>query len=190
VNREHIEGLASDQWAAFLADDLLPWVFDDEIDLGANALEIGPGPGRTTDLLSARHERLTAVEVDEELASNLAKRFGDGSNVSVHHADAAEMPFGDASFSGACCFIMLHHVPTPEHQDRLFAEVKRVLAPGATFIGADASPSDELASRHLDDTYNPVDPSTLEPRLARAGFVDVRVVERPGLFKFAATAPG
>jgi SAM-dependent methyltransferase len=164
-------------------------VFDDGIDLGANVLEIGPGPGRTTDILSTKHERLTAVEVDEQLAADLAHRFGGESNVSVHHADAAAMPFDDRSFSGACCFIMLHHVPTPDHQDRLFAEVQRVLAPGATFVGADGAPSDELASRHLDDTYNPVDPSTLEARLARAGFVDVRVAERPGLFKFAARTP-
>lgn len=189
MNKEHLEGLASDEWAAFLANDLLPWVFSDGVDLGANALEIGPGPGRTTDILATKHERLTAVEVDEQLATALARRFA-GSNVAVHHADGAEMPFGDATFSGACCFIMLHHVPTPEHQDRLFAEVRRVLAPGATFVGADGAPSDELASRHVDDTYNPVDPATLAKRLTLAGFTDVDVVERPGLFKFRARVPG
>jgi hypothetical protein len=30
---------------------------------------------------------------------------------------------------------MLHHVPSPEIQDRLFGEVRRVLVPGATFDG-------------------------------------------------------
>jgi SAM-dependent methyltransferase len=188
MNREHIEQLSSDGWASFLASDLLPWVIGDDVDLGTTVLEIGPGPGRTTDILSAKFARLTAVEVDEQLAAQLSRRF-DGSNVSVQHADAADMPFSDGSFSGACCFIMLHHVPTPDHQDRLFKEVKRVLAVGATFVGADGVRSDDLAARHADDTFNPVDPEMLGERLVRAGFTDVEVAQRPGLFKFKATVP-
>jgi ubiquinone/menaquinone biosynthesis C-methylase UbiE len=49
------------------------------------------------------------------------------------------MPFDDESFSGAACFTMLHHVPSPEAQDRLFAEVGRVLRPGAPFAGTDST---------------------------------------------------
>ena len=188
MNREHIEQLSSDGWASFLASDLLPWVIGDEVDLGATVLEIGPGPGRTTDILSNKFARLTAVEVDEQLAAELSQRF-DGSNVTVQHADAADMPFRDGTFSGACCFIMLHHVPTPAHQDRLFKEVRRVLAAGASFVGADAVRSDDLAARHSDDTFNPVDPEMLGERLVRAGFTSVEVAQRTGLFKFKATAP-
>jgi hypothetical protein len=94
VNREHIEQLSSDGWASFLASDLLPWVIGSEVDLGAAVLEVGPGPGRTTDILSNKFARLTAVEVDEQLAAQLSRRF-DGSNVTVQHADAADMPFSD-----------------------------------------------------------------------------------------------
>lgn len=64
-----------------------------------------------------------------------------------------------------------------------------MLAPGATFVGADGLASDDLAARHVDDTYNPVDPTTLAKRLTLAGFTDVDVVERPGLFKFRARVP-
>lgn len=188
MNQEHIEGLKSDEWAAFLASDLVPWVFGDDVDLGANVLEIGPGPGRTTDILSPKFERLTAVEIDGQLAADLSQRSV-GSNVSVHHADAADMPFGVGTFSGACCFIMLHHVPTPEHQDRLFHEVRRVLAPGATFVGTDAIGTDDLAARHVADTFNPIDPATLAKRLAQAGFTDIDVVQRPGMFKFRSVVP-
>ena len=99
------------------------------------------------------------------------------------------MPFEDGTFTGACCFIMLHHVPTPEHQDRLFGEVARVLGAGATFVGADAIGSDDLAARHVDDTFNPIDPTNLAARLERAGFTEVVVTERPGLFKFLARTP-
>jgi SAM-dependent methyltransferase len=189
MNREHLEGLRSDAWASFLESDLLPWVLDDDADLGARVVEIGPGPGRTTDILQTRFDDLSAVEIDEALAAELRDRFASRPGVSVHHGDGAAMPFADGTFTGACCFIMLHHVPTPDHQDRLFGEVARVLGPNGTFVGADAISSDDLASRHVDDTFNPIDPSTLAARLQDAGFTDVVVTERTGLFKFRARTP-
>ena len=188
MNRDHLEGLRSDAWASFLESDLLPWVLDDA-ELGPRVVEIGPGPGRTTDLLHPRFEQLSAVEIDEGLAAELRERLADRPAVTVHHGDGAAMPFEDATFTGACCFIMLHHVPTPEHQDRLFGEVARVLGPGATFVGADAIASDDLAARHVDDTFNPIDPTNLSARLERAGFTEVVVTERTGLFKFHARTP-
>ena len=63
-----------------------------------------------------------------------------------------------------------------ELQDRLFAEIARVLRPGAALVASDSLRSDELAAHHEDDTYNPVDPESLPERLAAAGFerIDVR----------------
>ena len=98
-----------------------------------------------------------------------------GTNVEVVNADATEMPFEDGRFSGAVSFTMLHHVPTPELQDRLFAEVARVVRPGGTFVASDSVASDELAAFHHDDVYNPVDPSTVEARLVEAGFASADV---------------
>ena len=70
---------------------------------------------------------------------------------------------------------MLHHVPTIELQDRLFAEVARVLRPGAA-AGRQRQPGQRRARPHHEgDTYNPVDPATLPDRLAAAGFADVDV---------------
>ena len=74
---------------------------------------------------------------------------------------------------------MLHHVPTIELQDRLFAEVARVLRPGAALVASDSLASEELAGHHEDDTYNPVDPASLPARLAAAGFTDVDVRTNP-----------
>ena len=68
---------------------------------------------------------------------------------------------------------MLHHVPSSELQDRLFAEIARVLRPGAALVASDSLGSDDLAAAHDGDTYNPVDPETLPDRLAAAGFTDV-----------------
>jgi SAM-dependent methyltransferase len=85
------------------------------------------------------------------------------------------MPFDTGRFSGVVMFTMLHHVPTVELQDRLFAEIARVLRPGAPLVASDSLGSEELKAHHEDDTYNPVDPSTLPDRLAGAGFTDVDV---------------
>ena len=103
MNQEHIDGLKSDVWAAFLATDLLPWVFEDAT-IDGHVVEVGPGPGRTTDLLQERFERVSAVEIDEALAADLAARYAESERVSVHQADGAAMPFYDATFAGACSF--------------------------------------------------------------------------------------
>ena len=81
---------------------------------------------------------------------------------------------------------MLHHVPTAALQDRLFAEVARVLEPGGALVASDSLASEDLAAHHEDDTYNPVDPESLPARLRAAGFADVEV--RTNEFGWAAIA--
>jgi 16S rRNA A1518/A1519 N6-dimethyltransferase RsmA/KsgA/DIM1 with predicted DNA glycosylase/AP lyase activity len=112
MNAEHLELLASDGWRDLLRDIILPWALDG-VDLGDEVLEVGPGPGLTTDLLHERVPQLTAVELDESLAADLAQRLA-GTNVEVVNHDATAMPFADGHFSGAVSFTMLHHVPTIE----------------------------------------------------------------------------
>ena len=70
MNEAHLQYLASDQWAETLKTELLPWV-ERVGDLGDDVLEIGPGPGRTTDLLRERAKLVTVVEMDERLAGEL-----------------------------------------------------------------------------------------------------------------------
>ena len=68
------------------------------------------------------------------------------------------LDFEDGRFSGAASFTMLHHVPTAQLQERLFAEVARVLRPGGALVAGDSLASEELEAHHEGDTYNPVDP--------------------------------
>jgi SAM-dependent methyltransferase len=154
--------------------------------LGDDVLEVGPGPGVTTDLLRGRTQRLTALEVDPAAAASLRARLN-GSGVRVVEGDGAAMPFADGSFSGVVAFTMLHHVPTPAHQDRLLAEARRVLRPGGVFVGFDGVGSFLFRLIHLGDTYNPVDPDTLGRRLESAGFTNVAVERGRGRFRFQAT---
>jgi SAM-dependent methyltransferase len=173
MNADHLELCASEGWRDLLRDLILPYALADAR-LGDDVLEVGPGPGMTTDLLRVDLVRLTAVELDQELASELATRLV-GTNVEVVHADATAMPFDDERFSGAVSFTMLHHVPTTDLQDRLFAEVARVLRPGGLFVASDSVASDELLALHHDDVYNPIDPVTVEGRLRAGGFAAVEV---------------
>ncbi len=173
MNPQHLEVCASDEWKQALRDLILPYALEGA-KLGDDVLEVGPGPGMTTDLLRAEVPHLTAVELDDDLAAALAHRLA-STNVEVVHADATAMPFDDGRFTGAVSFTMLHHVPTTELQDRLFAEVGRVLRPGGLFVASDSVPSDDLAAFHEGDTYNPVDPTAVAGRLEGAGFAEVDV---------------
>jgi SAM-dependent methyltransferase len=171
MNEDHA-ACGSDGWRELIRDVVLPWALG-ELDLGAEVLEVGPGYGATTDVLADRVPSLTAVEIDEELAAFLTERYADRGHVQIVRGDATALEFDAERFTGAASFTMLHHVPTPELQDRLFAEVRRVLRPGAAFVSVDSIASPELEARHVGDTYNPIDPSTLPARLSEAGFRDV-----------------
>ena len=173
MNQTHLELCSSAEWADAVERWIIPWALD-AVDLGDDALEIGPGPGLTTDVLRRSVGRLTAVEVDPDLAQALARRLA-GTNVDVRCADATATGLPDDRFSSAVCLTMLHHVPTIERQDALFVEVLRLLRPDGVFAGQDSLASDELRALHTDDTYVPVDPASLAARLSGAGFADAEV---------------
>jgi SAM-dependent methyltransferase len=187
VNALHRRYCRSDHWARTLERAIIPPVLE-PVALGDEVLEIGPGPGRTTDVIRARVPRLTSLEIDDRLAAALAARVR-GTNVRVVHGDGTAMPFSDRSFSGVVCFTMLHHVPSPELQDRLLAEACRVLRPGGVLAGSDSA-GGTVAFRllHIRDTMVILDPATLPDRLRRAGFDGVRV-ERGARVRFQAVRP-
>jgi ubiquinone/menaquinone biosynthesis C-methylase UbiE len=160
-------------WAQGVQQYMLPNVVG-ETDLGDNVLEVGPGPGVTTDWLRTRVPHLTAVEIDHKLAAKLQARL-QGTNVTVIEGDATALTLPENSFSAALSFTMLHHVPSAALQDKLLAEACRVLRPGAVFVGSDSLPSLRWNLYHLFDTRVPVDPATFEARLEAAGFVDCKV---------------
>ena len=184
MNDGHKWACASDEWRETVREQIIPWVIGG-LDLGDDVIELGPGYGATTDVFQELLPRLTAVEIDPELATDLMQRF-DGTNVEVVEGDATALTFDDQRFTGAVCFSMLHHVPTPELQDQLFSEARRVLRPGAVFAATDSLDDPGLRDFHKDDTFVPVDPATLPDRLARAGFVDIAIDQNPYAWKVAA----
>ena len=185
MNELHLNLLASPGWQRYLETDLLLWVLG-ELALGDDVLEIGPGPGLTTDLLRQRTPRLTALEIDDQLASSLAGRL-DGTNVEVVHGDATASGFEPDRFSAVTCFTMLHHVPSEDLQNRPLEEVHRVLRPGGNFVGTDATDTPALRDLHVDDIFVPVEAQSFERRLFEAGFAAVMVDESEGRLRFVAT---
>lgn len=179
---------ASKGWARTVQEHMMPGVVGDKA-LGDDVLEIGPGPGLTTDWLRERVPQLTAVEIDLKLATALKKRL-EGTNVTVVHGDATRMPFPDDSFTSAVCFTMLHHVPSKKLQNELLQQTCRVLQPGSIFIGSDSTPTLRWNLAHIGDTRVPVKPETFAKRLETAGFVDAKVRKGPGpYFSFMARKP-
>lgn len=197
MNEEHLRFCASPEWAEIVRTEVLPWAVGDR-DLGEDVLEVGAGPGLTTDILRHRVPRLTAVEIDRELAHALRARLH-GTNVEVIHADGSALPLDTDRFTAATTFATLHHVPTAELQDRVLAELCRVLRPGGVLIGSDSIASGELDEFHIGDTYVPCDPAQMPARLRAAGFTgisvdtadldDNRLAWARSRFRFVATAP-
>jgi SAM-dependent methyltransferase len=184
VNKAHLEFCSSPEWARLVEDELLPWVLDG-CELGDDLLEVGPGPGLTTDVLRHQAARLTALELDRDLAAQLAARLA-GSNVTVVAGDVTRMPFPAGRFSAAACLTMLHHIPSPALQDAALAELARVLRPGGLLVGADGLDTPARRELHVDDVFVPVEAATLAARLEAAGFGRPRVDIAGDRVRFAA----
>jgi SAM-dependent methyltransferase len=173
VNRNHAELLGTAEWAAFLHNEVLP-VITQGVDLGDDALEIGPGPGAATDWLRHRVKRLVALDLEPDAVVALGKRFA-GTNVEAVAGDATALPYPDESFDTVAMFTMLHHVPTSALQNAILAGALRALRPGGVLIGSDSLPSDRLHQFHQGDTYNPVEPAAFLTRLQTLGFGEITI---------------
>jgi len=177
MNQGHLEFCASDQWRQMVQDVILPEALRG-VSLGDDVIEVGPGPGLTTDVLRTRTARLTALEFDPDLARALSDRLM-GMNVDVVLGDATATDLPTGRFTGAASFHMLHHIPTTDGQDSVFSELARVLRPGGMLVAADGVENESTRLFHADDIYNPIDPETLDRRLTQCGFtsIDVRVYD-------------
>lgn len=188
MNRIHNLYCSSDRWARGAEEKLLPWGLKG-VELGDDVLEIGPGFGATSRVLARQPGKLSILELEEDYCEHLRAELGELAE--VVQGDATRMPFPDGQFSGAACFTMLHHIPSPELQDQLFAEVLRVLKPGGVFAGTDSIGRGVLFKLfHIGDTLVLVDPDGLPGRLGEAGFESVRVSTSKQSLRFSARKPG
>jgi SAM-dependent methyltransferase len=94
-------------------------------------LDAGSGIGGTARVIAAEHgARVTAVDLTPEyceVAAWLNEAVGLGDRIEVRTADVTELPFDDASFD---VVISQHVQMNIADKRRLYAEARRVLAPG------------------------------------------------------------
>jgi SAM-dependent methyltransferase len=187
MNRLHRWYCKSDHWRRTVENEILPWALDG-VDLSESILEVGPGPGVTTDWLLQHFSRIQCLEIDPVLAEALQCRY-QAAKVDVRCGDATAMPYDGCSFGSVVSFTMLHHIPTSELQDRFFNEAYRVLRPGGIFAGVDSLPSILMSIFHIWDTLTLVAPDTIARRLTSVGFANVQADVGTDRFRFSARRP-
>src|SRR5271154_830786 len=101
-------------WRWITRRQLLPWILQGS-QLGEHVLELGAGPGAATAELGHLAARVTSLEYDHAFAARLGARSS-GAGIAVIQADAATLPFPDATFSSAIAILMLHHLRSKELQ--------------------------------------------------------------------------
>jgi ubiquinone/menaquinone biosynthesis C-methylase UbiE len=112
--------------------DLLDSVLDAvEAPPGARVVDVGFGGGYTLERLAPqiRPERVAGVEISESMISAVRARAGDAFD--LHLADAAALPFPDASFDRVLSVNTIYFWPDPA---RVLAEMSRVLRPGGRLV--------------------------------------------------------
>lgn len=178
---------SSSLWRNISQKHLLPWLLSG-FRLGDHVLEIGAGYGAATGELRKRAARVTSLEYD---AASLAKLKATlkGEAVAVVCGDASAMPFTGQTFSSATAVLVLHHLKSPEAQDRAFAELFRVLRPGGVFLAFEINDSWIHRIGHIKSTFTAVAPASVFARLTKAGFSSISVDFRTGGFRISASRP-
>lgn len=96
-------------------------------------LDVGCGIGGPSRFFAARGCRVTGIDLTADYvrtAEKLARRVGLAERITYRQASALALPFAAGAFDGA---YMMHVGMNIEDKPRLFAEVRRVLKPGAAF---------------------------------------------------------
>jgi SAM-dependent methyltransferase len=92
----------------------------------ARVLDAGCGVGYGAALLARDGRHVIGIDASGDAVDAAEQRLG---SEQLHFlvADAAKLPFEDASFEAVTCFEVIEHVPDP---DLLLSELARVLVPG------------------------------------------------------------
>src|ERR1051326_4716497 len=110
--------------------------FSGQIDLprGAKVLDIGSGLGGPSRYFAAERgwkiEGIDLTPAYVEVATKPSQKGGLATAVNYRVANAANLPFADATFDGA---YMLHVGMNIPDKKSVFAEIRRVLKPGGLF---------------------------------------------------------
>jgi SAM-dependent methyltransferase len=143
-------------------------------------LEIAAGTGVVTRRLAASLPKecaIVATDLNQPMIDQ-AKAIGTARAVEWRQADAMKLPFGDAEFDAVVCQFGVMFFPDKAHA---FAEARRVLKPGGTFLfnAWDRIEDNEFADviLHALATIFPDDPPRFMARTPH-GYHDRAAIER------------
>jgi len=103
----------------------------------SQALDVGCGNGRHTELLAARTASTVGVDLSRELLAAAAARARDRGfrdRIDLVHGDAAALPIADDAADLAVYVATIHHLPSRAARVRSLDELARVLEPDGTAL--------------------------------------------------------
>ena len=96
--------------------------------------DLGCGTGQLTEALAPAVKRVIAVDESGAMLNAAKRRLSALENVEVRGGNVESLPIEDAELDVALLFMVMHFVIDPA---AVFAEVKRVLAPGGRLVVLD-----------------------------------------------------
>lgn len=184
MNRFESWFCASSLWRNITERRILPWLLSG-YKLGDHVLELGAGPGATTEELRRRATHVTSLEYDHKFSARLGACFRN-TNVGVLRGDAAALPFPDETFSSVIAVLVLHHLKSQEQQEKAFGEIYRVLQPGGAFLAMEIGDGWVQRFGHIKSTFVPVVPAAAFARLTALGFSKIVIDMQRSAFRICA----
>lgn len=117
-----------------------------ELKPGARMLDVATGTGQQAFAFAKKAREVVGIDLSEAML-RVARRNNRYSNVTFQLADAAALPFEDASFDASCVSFALHEMPN-SIRERVLREMARVTKPGGFVVVVDyALPRNHVANR-------------------------------------------
>lgn len=156
------------------------------VDLGADStvVDVAAGTGLLSLAAAERGARVQAIDLSEPMIEELTAAAGlaECTTVTARVGDGQDLPYEDGQFDAGFSLFGLMFFPD---RPRGFAELRRVLRPGATAVVTAWAPAvDSSLMRALFGALTAGDPNTTLPR------PDARALENPAVFTAEMRAAG
>lgn len=129
-----------DTWSV-LTNQMLPELIKStNIKSGDRVLDIGCGPGNSSNIISETGAEVTGIDFSQKMVDVAIVNFP---KITFQQANAENIPTPDNSFDVVIANYLVHHLPDPE---KVFSEIYRILKPNGRFAFAVWGPKEEQSS--------------------------------------------